>query len=119
MDLGAHAHIFCTALYTTRYEMLVGEVVRVAKHEQFLESEEPATHSTTVFEAEAEVIHYVRILGIYDSVPPVKRRPHMSVAKYTIQISWKGLPTPKMLKHVDFMGVQDAGYCDCALWLYK
>lgn len=56
------------------------------KHEQILESGDPATQEKTASEGEAEVLHYMHSLWTYNIYDVVKRLQHMSVsvAKCTI-----------------------------------
>lgn len=85
MDLSAHEHMLYSALeFKTWNKLLVGEVKEEMKHEQVLESEEPAFQRTIVLEVEVEVLHNVRQLGIYNSDLGEQRLQHISVAECAI-----------------------------------
>lgn len=59
-DLGAYGHMFRFATqFKTWYELLVGDVEELVNHEQFLEFEDRATHTSTVFLVEGKALLYV------------------------------------------------------------
>lgn len=58
MDLGAHGHMFCSALLSkTWYVWLVGEEEIVVKREETVEAKEPATQTKTAFEEKGKALH--------------------------------------------------------------
>lgn len=58
MDLGSHGSTFCSALlFKTRYMQFVREVEEVVRHEEVLDSKEPATWKTNIIEVEAKTLH--------------------------------------------------------------
>lgn len=72
--VGVHRHMFCSALkFDTWYELLVREQENVVKPEDVLESEVPATQTTTVLEVEAKVLNYVRLPWVYIGYPIMKQ----------------------------------------------
>lgn len=58
MDQRVHGHINFSALqFKTLYKLLEGEVKEISICKEVLESEEPGTQTTTVFEGEAKAFH--------------------------------------------------------------
>lgn len=82
-DVGAHDHLFCSALQvTTCYELLVSDFKNVGNGEGMVEDEEAQSQKLAVFELKAIALHYVAALGIYQSDLQLKHLKHFSVAEY-------------------------------------
>lgn len=61
MDLRVYGGLFCSVLqFNSSHELLDREVEQVVKHEQVQDSEQLASHTTTLFEDEAKVFHFFR-----------------------------------------------------------
>lgn len=61
----------------------------------------PHTPNTTMFEVEAEALHYVRVHDIYHSNPLLKPLHYISAAECAIHFWRKGLPGAGMVQLVD------------------
>lgn len=97
IGLGSHGHLFSSALqFKAWYELLVGRVEEVVKHE-VMKLKEPATQMIAVFEVEAKALHDVQTQGIYSSDPQVKQLQHISVTECVLSFWWKELRASEML----------------------
>lgn len=70
MGLGVHVHMFFFAMQIkTWYDLLIGEVDKVLRLEEVLESKEPAIQKTIVFGVKSKASHYVQGPRINSSHP--------------------------------------------------
>lgn len=56
----------------------------MANEYQILQFELPAIQTTTIFQVEEKVVHYVPVAMIYNSDPPVKRLCRSSLEEFAI-----------------------------------
>lgn len=98
--------MFCFELkFKTWLELIWGEIedmVDPTVEEDVLMSDDLLTQKTTMFEAQVNTLHLLRVPGIFHSNSWVTRLYHMSLTDWAIHFERKMLPRPRTLQQVDW-----------------